>query len=93
MTIRKISLDELKGLIFTKNDVFDTFIDRFDRVNKLRSAMAYTSGHHDEVWLIAMLANGEAVEVESNIIDLEDDYVELQNGIAIPVHAIYDVDV
>jgi hypothetical protein len=93
MTIRKISLDGLKGLVFAKNDIFDTFIDRYDRVHKLRSAMAYTSGNHDEVWLIVILANGEAVEVESNIIDLEDDYVELQNGIGIPVVAIYDVGV
>jgi hypothetical protein len=55
--------------------------------------MAYTSGNHDEVWLIAMLANGEAVKVESNIVDLEDDCVELQNGIAIPVLVIYEVGV
>jgi hypothetical protein len=35
----------------------------------------------------------EAVEVESNIVDLEDDCVELQNGIAIPVLVIYEVGV
>ena len=93
MTIRKISLDELKNLPIARQDVFNTFTDRFDRLHKLRSAMAYTSGNHDDVWLIIMLENGEAVEVESNIIDLEDEYVELQNGIAVPVSAVYDVGV
>lgn len=93
MTIRKIPLDALKGMTFAKGDVFNTFTERFDRLHKLRSAMAYTSGNRDEVWLIVMLENGEAVEVESNIVDLEDDYVELQNEIVVPVSAIYDVGV
>jgi hypothetical protein len=93
MTIRKITLDELRMQHFAKADVLDSFTDRFDRLHKLRSAMAYTSTHHDEVWIIALLSNGDAIEVESKIIDLEDDMVELQNGLTIPVHSVYDVGV
>jgi hypothetical protein len=93
MTIRKITLDDIQKQSFVKKDVFDSFTDRFDRLHKLRSAMAYTSTHHDEVWIIAILSNGEAIEVESNVIDLEDDMVELQNGLTIPVKAVYDVGV
>jgi len=93
MTIRKITLDELRTQRFAKTDVLDSFTDRFDRLHKLRSAMAYTSTNRDEVWIIAMLSNGEAIEVESNVIDLEDDMVELQNGLTIPVHSVYDVGV
>lgn len=93
MTIRKISPLDLRQVKFPAGDVLTTFDERFDRDIKLRSAMAYTNKEHDPVWIIIKLDNGELVELDSILIDLEDDYVELHGGIALPITAIYDVGV
>jgi hypothetical protein len=93
MTVRKMTLDQIRNQQFSSEDVLLTFKDRFDREHKLRSAMALTHGQHEPVWLIVQLANGEVAEIYSNLIDIEDDYVELHGGFGIPVKAIYDVGV
>lgn len=93
MTIRKISSDELRQLKFSSQEVLTTFTERHDREIKLRSAMAYTNHEHDPVWMIVKLDNGELVEFDSIMIDLEDDFVELHGGFAVPITAIYDVGV
>ncbi len=93
MTIRKISRDELGQIRFSPEEVLTTFAERHDREIKLRSAMAYTNHEHDSVWLIVKLESGELVELDSTMIDLEDEFVELHGGFAVPITAIYDVGV
>jgi hypothetical protein len=93
MTIRKISPVDLRQVKYPAEDVLSTFAERHDREIKLRSAMAYTNKEHDPVWIIVKLDSGELVEIDSTLIDLEDDYVELHGGFALPITAIYDVGV
>ena len=93
MTIRKISTLDLRQAKFPAEDVLSTFAERYERDIKLRSAMAYTNKEHDAVWIILKLENGELVELDSILIDLENDYVELHGGFALPITAIYDVGV
>jgi hypothetical protein len=93
MTIRRVTLEELKHMKFPQGDVLDTFTERYDREIKLRSAMAYTNREHDPVWIIVKLESGELVEIDSPMIDLEDNLVEVKGGFAIPLSAIYDVGV
>lgn len=83
----------MKGAKYPAEDVLPTFSERYDREIKLRSAMAYTNKEHDPVWIIVKLGNGELVELDSTLIDFEDDYVELLGGVAVPITAIYDVGV
>lgn len=93
MTIRKISPPDLRQVRYPVEDVLSTFTERYDREIKLRSAMAYTNREHDAVWIILKLENGELVELDSILIDLEDKFVEVLGGVAIPITAIYDVGV
>lgn len=93
MNARKMTLDEIRHQHFSHHDVLTTFKERFERDHKLRSAMALTNSDHEPVWLMVMLANGELVEVSSDLIDYEDDYVEVHGGFGIPLNAIVDVGV
>jgi hypothetical protein len=93
MEARKITLDELQQQQFATHDVLHTFQERFERDQKLRSAMALTNGQHEPVYLLIQLADGEVVEVYSDLIDFEYDYVELHGGFGIPLTAIHDVGV
>jgi hypothetical protein len=93
MNARKISLEEVPGLTYPATDVLTTFEDRFERLHKLKTAMALTNADHEGISLLVQLASGECVEIESDLIDLEDDYVEIHGGIGIPLRAIVDVDV
>jgi hypothetical protein len=93
MAARKMTLDEIRTQHFSMHDVLTTLPERSARERKLRSAMALTNGQHEPVWLMVQLANGEVAEVYSDLIDLEDEYVELHGGFGIPLRAIYDVGV
>lgn len=93
MKVRKMTLDEIRHARFSGNDVLITSEERRERDIKLRSAMALTNGQHEPVWLKVKLADGQVAEVYSDLIDLEDDYVELHGGFGIPLNAIYDVGV
>lgn len=77
---------------FAHDDVLTLQEDRSEREHALRSATAYTMDSHDEVGLIVKLANGETVEVLSNMVELEGDFVELKGGYSIPVKAILKVE-
>jgi hypothetical protein len=93
MQAKKVSLEEIRTLHFSAEDVLTTFEERFERQHKLRTAMALTNDDHESISLFAVLASGEIVEVTSDLIDYEDDFVELHGGIGIPVKAIIDVGV
>lgn len=91
--IQQLTLDEIRGLAFSSEEVLTTLHERQQRDHKLISAMALTNVQHEPVWLRIKLANGDVAEIYSNLVDLEDDYVELHGGIGIPVRAIFDVGV
>lgn len=93
MQAKKVSLEEIRTLHFAAEDVLTTFEERFERQHKLRTAMALTNDDHESISLFVVLASGEIVEVTSDLIDYEDDFVELHGGIGIPLKAIIDVGV
>lgn len=93
MNARKVTLDEIRNQHFATDDVLLTFDDRFERQHKLRTAMALTNDDHENISLFVKLANGDLVEISSDLIDYEDDFVEIRGGIGIPLKAIVDVGV
>lgn len=93
MKARRISIDELRGQQFAAEDVLLTFEERFEREHKLKTAMALTNADHEEISLFVKLADGEIVEVVSDLIDLEEDFVEVRGGFGIPLRAVVEVGV
>ncbi len=93
MNAKKVTLEEIRHQHFATEDVLTTFDDRFERQHKLRTAMALTNSDHESISLFVKLANGELVEISSDLIDYEDDFVEVRGGIGIPLKAIVDVGV
>ncbi len=91
MNCRRISLEIIPSLHFTK---FDMLLpdERREREHQLVSATALTMSDHEEVRLVLQLADGENVEVVSNLIDYEGDFVELKGGYTIPIRAIVKVE-
>lgn len=93
MEFKKVTLEEIDGQHFTNEDALLTFEQRFEREHKLRTAMSLTNVDHESITLLVKLANGEIVQITSNLIDFEDDFVELRGGKGIPLKAIVDVGV
>lgn len=93
MNAKKITHEEIPLQRFATNDVLLTFDDRFERQHKLKTAMALTNADHETISLFVKLANGDLVEITSDLIDFEDDFVEIRGGIGIPLKAIVDVGV
>lgn len=88
-----MTLEEIRHQQFSPVDVLHTPQEKNARYHKLESAMALTNGQHEPVWLHIKLADGQVAEIYSNLIDIEDDYVELHGGLGIPLRAICDVGV
>jgi hypothetical protein len=93
MNARKVQLEEISIQHFATDDVLTTFDERFEREHKLRTAMSLTNMDHESISLFVKLKNGELIEVTSDLIDFEDDFVELRGGVGIPLKAIVDVGV
>lgn len=93
MKARRISLEEIRNVQFAAEDVLSSFEEKFEREHKLKTAMALTNADHEEISLYVRLADGEVVELVSDLIDLEEDYVEVRGGFGIPLRAIVDVGV
>lgn len=93
MNAKKVTPDEIRKQHYAPEDVLTTFDERFERQHKLRTAMALTNGDHETISLFVQLANGDLVEITSDLIDYEDDFVEIRGGIGIPLKAIVDVGV
>jgi hypothetical protein len=93
MNAKKVTLEELRLQRFANEEVLKTFDERFERQHKLRTAMSLTNMDHEKISLIVMLANGELIEIISDLIDYEDDFVEIRGGFGIPLKAIVDVGV
>ena len=88
-----MTAEELAKQHFGKDDVLRNEVDRDSRRSALRAATAETYQDHDEIAIIVRLANGDRVEVSSNFIELEGEFVELRGGHAIPVRAIERVKI
>ena len=93
MDAKKVAYNEIVNQHFAVEDVLSTFEDKFERQHKLRTAMALTNAHHEHISLYVKLANGDLIEITSDLIDYEDDFVEIRGGIGIPLRAIVDVGV
>ena len=93
MNARKVTLEEIRTRHFTTEDVLTTFEDKFEREHNLKTAMSLTNADHEFITLIVKLADGELVEVASDLIDWEGDFVEVRGGFGIPLRAIVDVKV
>ena len=93
MNAKKVTLEEIRHQRYSTDDVLTTFDERFERQHKLRTAMALTNDDHENISLFVQLANGDLVEISSDLIDYEDDFVEVRGGIGIPLKAIVDVGV
>ena len=88
MNYRKINLELVPFLRFTKSDALFLPSEKRERDHQLVSATALTMSDHEEVGLVVRLADGENVEVVSNHIDYEGEFVELKGGHVIPIRAI-----
>lgn len=93
MNAKKVNPEELSLLQFAKEDVLSTFGDRFERMHKLRTAMSLTNTEHEAISLFVQLHSGDVIEITSELIDFEDDFVEIRGGYGIPLKAIIDVGV
>jgi hypothetical protein len=93
MEAKKVTLEEIANQHFATEDALTTFEQRFEREHKLRTAMSLTNVDHETITLLVKLSTGEVVQITSNLIDFEDDFVELRGGIGIPLKAIVDVGV
>ena len=93
MEAKKVAHNEIRNQHFALEDVLTTFEDKFERQHKLRTAMALTHADHETISLFVKLANGDLIEITSDLIDYEDDFVEIRGGIGIPLKAIVDVGV
>lgn len=93
MNARKLSLEEIQTQHFAKEDVLTSFEERFERLHKLKTAMALTNTDHDPITLYVKLVNGEVVAIASDLIDLGNDFVEIHGGFDIPLIAIVDIGV
>ena len=78
---------------FPKHDVLKEEFDRLSRETDLRAATMETYDDHDEIGLIVRLADGRRVEVKSNLIEFDGEYVELHGGFVVPVRAIEKVEI
>jgi hypothetical protein len=93
MNARKVTIEEIRSLKFAAEEVLTTFEEKFEREHKLKTAMALTNSDHECISLFVRLATGEVVEIASDLIDLEEDFVEIRGGYGIPLRAILDVGV
>ena len=87
-----ISLVELSIKHFATQDVLSDPVARNARKHALEAATSETNLDHDDIGLWIRLRDGSTVEVFSNFIELEDDFVQLRGGCLVPVKAIEKVE-
>ena len=88
-----ISLAELSIKHFATQDVLSDPVARNARKHALEAATSETNLDHDDIGLWIRLRDGTIVEVFSNFIELEDDFVQLRGGCLVPVKAIEKVEI
>jgi hypothetical protein len=92
MNYRRVHLDLVPALRFAKSDVLGSLEAKRERQHRLMTATALTNLDNEDVGLVVRLEDGESVELMSNLIDLEGDFVELKGGLIIPLRAIEKVE-
>ena len=88
-----ISVDELGDKHFYTKDVLLDDKKRTERRHLLESAALETQQDHDEIGLWIRLQDGRTVEVFSNFIAIENEFVQLRGGCTVPVKAIEKVEI
>lgn len=88
-----ISLAELSGKHFATEDVLSDPMARNARKHALEAATSETNLDHDDISLWIRLRDGSTVEVFSNFIELEEDFVQLRGGCLVPVKAIEKIGI
>ncbi len=89
----RMTIAELSDKHFVTVDIFSDPAARTARRHSLEAATAETNQDHDEIGLWIRLKDGTTVEVLSNFIDLEGEFVELRGGCIVPVKAIEKVEI
>jgi len=85
--------EEISKQHFAVEDVLNSEEEKISRLNDMRAATMETYQDHDDIGIIVRLANGRRVEVMSNFIELEEDFVELRGGFHIPLKVIEKVEI
>jgi hypothetical protein len=88
-----ISLAELSRKHFATQDVLSDPVARNARKHALEAATSETNLDHDDIGLWIRLRDGSTVEVFSNFIELEEEFVQLRGGCLVPVRAIEKVEI
>jgi hypothetical protein len=88
-----ISLAELSHKHFATQDVLSDPVARNTRKHALEAATSETNLDHDDIGLWIKLRDGSTVEVFSNFIELEEEFVQLRGGCLVPVRAIEKVEI
>ena len=88
-----ITLEELTGKHFPKDEVLTDPVTRAERDRLLKAATKETNEDHDEIGLWIRVSDGTTVEVLSNFIELAGDFVQLRGGCLVPVRAIEKVEI
>lgn len=88
-----MSIDSLSAKHFATVDVLKDATSRAARKHALESATMETNQDHDEIGLWIRLKDGTTVEVFSNFIALENEFVQLKGGCVVPVRAIEKVEI
>lgn len=76
---------------FAHHDVLDTQAEREKRKHRLEAAVMEAAHDREELGLLVQLADGTAVEVYSNFVEMAGDFVELWGGCLVPLKAIEKV--
>jgi len=89
----RMTPEEISKQHFAVEDVLNSEEEKISRLNDMRAATMETYQDHDDIGIIVSLANGRRVEVMSNFIELEEDFVELRGGFHIPLKVIEKVEI
>jgi len=88
-----MTISELSDRHFASVDVLQNSVDQAARKHALESATSETNLDHDEIGLWIRLKDGTTVEVFSDFIALEAEFVQLRSGCIVPVMAIEKVEI
>ncbi len=89
----RMTVSEISDKHFATTDIFTDPAAKAARRHALEAATSETGQDHDDIGLWIRLKDGTTVEVFSNFISLEGDFVELRGGCAVPVRAIEKVEI
>jgi len=89
----QFTVADLRGKHFSTEEVLKDHSAQAARKHALQAATTETNQDHDEIGLWIRLSDGTTVEVYSDFIDFEGEFVELKGGCIVPIKAIEKVEV